>query len=331
MSPARRGFPDAARAGTGNATLANRALVVGLGVTGGAVVAQLRRHGIGAAVVDDRPDDTTRERAGALGVELVERPSAGELDRLLDDVDLVLPSPGVPLRHPVFAGARRRGLRVWSEFELASRWSDVPLVAITGTNGKTTVTTLVADMLRASGRRTVAAGNTDIPLVDVLDGGYDVIAVEASSFRLELTETFRPEVAVWLNLAPDHFDWHRSMAEYAAAKAKIWAHQAGDDVAIANIDDEVVMAAVGAARGRVLTFGAGGAAARATASTASGAGWSAPGASASSPWPTCRARCRTTWPTRWRRSRRPPRPGPTSRPAAACSRRSWASPIAWRW
>jgi UDP-N-acetylmuramoylalanine--D-glutamate ligase len=129
------------------------------------------------------------------------------------------------------------------------------MVAITGTNGKTTVTTLVESMLRASGLRTIAAGNTDVPLVDAIEEDLDVIVVEASSFRLEFTETFRPAVAVWLNLAEDHLDWHPSMEAYAEAKARIWAAQGPDDVAIVNADDPVVMAHAGSAPGRVETFG----------------------------------------------------------------------------
>jgi UDP-N-acetylmuramoylalanine--D-glutamate ligase len=148
---------------------------------------------------------------------------------------------------------------LWSEFELAARWSETPFVAITGTNGKTTVTTLVTDMLLRAGRHTVAAGNNDLPLVDALDAGYDIIVVEASSFRLQLTETFRPVVGTWLNLTPDHLDWHDSVDEYAAAKAKLWAHQWPDDVAVANIHDPTVMSFARRAPSHVITFGATGA------------------------------------------------------------------------
>jgi UDP-N-acetylmuramoylalanine--D-glutamate ligase len=234
--------------------VAERALVVGLAVTGEAVARQLLRRGTDVIAVDDAPADAARERSRQLGIDLVEAPDVAELDRILGHVDLVLPSPGVPAHHPVFAAAAARGLRVWSEFELASRWSSTPLVAITGTNGKTTVTTLVADMLRRAGLRTVAAGNTDVPLVDVLDDGLDVIVVEASSFRLQFTETFRPAVAVWLNMAEDHLDWHPSIDDYAAAKARIWANQSGGDVAIVNADDAVVMAAARSAPARVESF-----------------------------------------------------------------------------
>ena len=239
---------------TGNVTVAHRALVVGLAVTGEAVARQLVRRGIEVIAVDDSPTDETRARAAALGVPLVERPVLSELGRLVDSVDLVLPSPGVPAHHAVFALAAERSLRVWSEFELAARWSSLPLVAITGTNGKTTVTTLVVDMLARAGRKTIAAGNTEVPLVAALDLDLDVAVVEASSFRLQLTETFHPSVAVWLNLAEDHLDWHPSMSAYSAAKAAIWAHQRGDDLAVVNADDPAVMAAAAEAPARVQRF-----------------------------------------------------------------------------
>lgn len=218
-----------------------RALVVGLAVTGQAVVRQLQRRGHAVTAADDRPTDAARVFATEHGVRLVEAPDAAEWAALVRTCDLVLPSPGVPAHHPVFAAAAEAGIPVWSEFELAARWSEVPIAAITGTNGKTTVTVLVTEMLERSGLKTVAAGNTDLPLVEVLDRDLDVVVVEASSFRLQLTETFRPRVGTWLNLAEDHLDWHASVAEYTAAKAKIWANQSPTDVAIANADDDVVV------------------------------------------------------------------------------------------
>ena len=235
--------------------VARHALVVGLAVTGASLARELRARGVMVTAIDDRTEEDLKQRAADLDVEVVLAPDAVELGRLLDTVDLVLPSPGVPAHHPVFAMAAARGLRVWSEFELAARWSDLPLVAITGTNGKTTVTTLVTDMLARAGRRVAAVGNTPVPLIDVLDDDLDVAVVEASSFRLQFTETFRPAVAVWLNLDEDHFDWHGSMSAYAAAKARIWAQQRPEDLAIVNADDPAVMAAAVSAPGRVLTFG----------------------------------------------------------------------------
>jgi UDP-N-acetylmuramoylalanine--D-glutamate ligase len=218
------------------------ALVVGLAVTGRAVTRRLLERGHHVIAADDRPGPDAHTAAADLGVQLAVAPTIEELETLVGSVGVVLPSPGVPAHHPVFEIAARAGVPVWSEFELAARWSDLPVVAITGTNGKTTVTTLVTEMLERAGRRVAAAGNTDVPLVDVLDQDLDLVVVEASSFRLELTESFRPVVGAWLNVAEDHLDWHRSVDDYVRAKARIWANL-GDGVAVANADDPVVAAA----------------------------------------------------------------------------------------
>jgi UDP-N-acetylmuramoylalanine--D-glutamate ligase len=230
-----------------------RALVVGLGVAGASAARRLAQRGWDVTVVEDRPSEASRARAAELGLPLVEAPA--DVASLVDATDVVVPSPGVPIGHPAIQRALATGRRVWTEFELAARWSTIPMVAVTGTNGKTTVTTLVESMLRASGLRTAAAGNTDVPLVDALEDDLDVIVVEASSFRLEFTETFRPHVAVWLNLAEDHLDWHPSMEAYADAKARIWAAQGPGDVAIVNAEDPVVLARAASAPSRVETFG----------------------------------------------------------------------------
>ena len=233
-------------------------LVVGLGLAGEAVARQLRRRGESVVATDDRPGDDTRARAAAAGVELVERPTEAQLEALVADAAVVLPGPGVPVSHPCYRLAAARDVPVWSEFELAARWApDATLAAVTGTNGKTTVTTVVTAMLQAAKCRAVAAGNNDLPLVDALDLGVDVIVVEASSFRLQHAPSFHPRVAAWLNLAEDHLDWHPDMAHYAAAKARIWANQHDDDIAVANADDAAVMGAAGAVKGRLQTFGLG--------------------------------------------------------------------------
>ncbi len=111
---------------------------------------------------------------------------------------------------------------------------------MTGTNGKTTVTTLIAEMLAAGGRRALAAGNIGRPLLDAVHDDVDVVVAEVSSFQLRFTETFRPRVAVFLNVAEDHLDWHPSFKDYVAAKARIFANQAGDDLLVFNADDEAV-------------------------------------------------------------------------------------------
>ena len=227
------------------------AVVVGLGVTGTAVTRHLVVAGWRVIVVEDSAGEDTAARAAALGATL------GTVAAVAG-ADLVVPSPGVGPGHQVHAVARDAGVPVLSEVELA--WRAAPgrrFVAVTGTNGKTTVTTLVAAMLAAGGTRVVAAGNIGLPLVTAVAGDADVVVAEVSSFQLEHTERFRPDVAVWLNLAPDHLDWHRSMDDYAAAKARIWANQRPGDVAVVNADDPAVMAAAARAPGRVVTFGSG--------------------------------------------------------------------------
>ncbi|MBV8387543.1 MAG: UDP-N-acetylmuramoyl-L-alanine--D-glutamate ligase [Acidimicrobiia bacterium] len=238
--------------------VADSALVVGLGISGAAVARALRQRGYDVVAVDDHPSDAVRARRAELeqlGVEVVTKPDASALAALVHGADLVVPSPGVPPRHPVFAVARDRGVSLVGDVELASRWANRPLVAVTGTNGKTTVTGLVTDMLVASGITAVAAGNIGVPLAEAADGPAELLVVEVSSFQLELTERFRPAVAVWLNLVSDHLDWHRDMEDYARAKARIWANQQDDDTAVVNADDATVQRWAATAPSRVVRFG----------------------------------------------------------------------------
>ena len=238
-----------------------RAVVVGLAVTGQAAVRALARRGYDVVAVDDRGGEELRRRAAELDVDLVEAPTDERLAELVGAADLVVPSPGVPAAHPLFRVAPPG--RIVSEVELGYRWARAPMVAITGTNGKTTVATVVTRMLQESGRRAVAAGNIGLPVVDAVEGDAEVLVVEVSSFQLAMTSTFRPAVAVWLNLAEDHLDWHPDMCHYARAKARIWANQSPDDTAVVNAADAAVMAAATTgdtrARSRLVTFGAGGA------------------------------------------------------------------------
>jgi len=230
--------------------------VVGFAITGQAMTRALAAHGAAVTVVDDHPAPSARRVAELAAVELVEAPPTHELARLVAASDAVLPSPGVPDRHPVFAAARDAGVPVLSEFDLAAAWDDRPLLAITGTDGKTTVTTLVTEMLDASGRPALAVGNTDVPLVEAIDrDDLDVFVVEASSFRLGHTRHFEPAVATWLNFAEDHLDVHDTLEGYRDAKARIWADLGPDrGVAVANADDPVVMAGRNPAC-RTVTFG----------------------------------------------------------------------------
>lgn len=222
-------------------------VVVGFGVTGRSVAGFLHERGDRVLVIDDRADGAMVEAGRAMGVAVERTPAVGpKLDSLLGAAAMVVPSPGVPVGHPVYDAARRAGARVISEIELASEIAaDRPgmeLIAITGTNGKTTVTTLVAEILSDAKRSVVAAGNIGLPLIDAVRGPHSAVVAEVSSFQLWFTEHFRPSVSCWLNLAPDHLDWHPDMDHYASAKAKVWANQGPGDRAVFNADDEAVTA-----------------------------------------------------------------------------------------
>jgi UDP-N-acetylmuramoylalanine--D-glutamate ligase len=231
------------------------ALVVGLGRSGAAAARHLRDRGGRVVAVDDAPGEEALATAARLGIEMRAAPEEEELELLVADADVVVPSPGVPEHHAVFRLAASAGVAVRSEVELAYRWSRRPIVAVTGTNGKTTVTALATEMLKASGVPAVAGGNIGLPLSDAMRRDVGVVVAEVSSFQLRWTDTFRPSVAVWLNLAEDHLDWHPDLASYVAAKARIWANQGKGDVAVANADDAVVMKEAAAVRSRVETFG----------------------------------------------------------------------------
>jgi UDP-N-acetylmuramoylalanine--D-glutamate ligase len=233
-------------------------LVVGFRVTGQAVTRYLRQRGDEVVVVEDDPTDERRLVAVSLGVALIGHPGEGELRKAVEGSRLVVPSPGIPVSHSVYRLAAEAGVPVHSELELgwerllrrgvdasgASGAGGRPsLVAVTGTNGKTTVTTLVAAMLVASGKVAVAAGNIGLPFIEAAALEVDVLVAEVSSFQLQFTEAFHPAVSCWLNLAEDHLDWHPTMAHYAAAKARVWAAQGAGDVAVFNADDPLVVAA----------------------------------------------------------------------------------------
>jgi len=228
-----------------------------MGVTGEAVARHFLARGVDVVAVEDTPSPSTGERVARLGagVTVETAPSPARLGELVGSADVIVPSPGVPHSHAVYRLAAEAGAPVVSEIELAAQATEVPIVAVTGTNGKTTVTTLITEMLRAAGRKAVAAGNIGLPLVEAVDGDADVLVAEVSSFQLQYTTSFRPHVAVWLNVSEDHLDWHPSFDHYVAAKARIWANQRDGDVAIVNADDDVVMQQARRAPAAVVTFG----------------------------------------------------------------------------
>ncbi|MBI2708296.1 MAG: UDP-N-acetylmuramoyl-L-alanine--D-glutamate ligase [Actinobacteria bacterium] len=218
-----------------------RALVLGLGVTGRAVARALGRRGGEVVLADDRPGPGARDVAEELGVPLEVAPTEDRLAALLDGCAAFVPSPGVPERHPAFRLAAERSVPRWGELDLAAAWDSRPCVAVTGTDGKTTVTTLVTRILEASGTRAADAGNTEVPLVEAIDDPWpQVFVVEASSFRLAPLHRFAPRVGAWLNFAPDHLDVHADVAGYESAKARLFELLPQDGLAVANAEDPVV-------------------------------------------------------------------------------------------
>lgn len=233
------------------------ALVVGFAVTGRAVARALIDHGCTVTVTDDAETADQRAHASELGADWVEAPSPSGWPELVAGHDGVLVSPGVAERHPVFAAAAAVGVAIRSELDLAASWDDRPVALITGTNGKTTVTSMVTEMLIASGLKAVPAGNVEVPLVAALaDPDVEVFVVEASSFRLTHATGHHPAVATWLNFAPDHLDVHHDLAGYEAAKANLWRNHHAGGLAVVNADDPVV-GAHAPAGGRTQTFGLG--------------------------------------------------------------------------
>lgn len=217
-------------------------VIAGLGAHGRGVATALLKRGHDVVALDDRANESMRSFASDSGIELYDAPDVEAIEKLLAGAEGFVPSPGLPEAHRVFAAAHKLGTRTISEFDLAQEWDDRPLLAVTGTDGKTTVTAMVAEMLIADGRNTIVAGNTEPPLVTAIDDPtYDLFVVEASSFRLAHSSTFRPAVGAWLNFGPDHLDVHRSIETYEQAKASIWARHGDDTVAIANAEDPVVM------------------------------------------------------------------------------------------
>jgi UDP-N-acetylmuramoylalanine--D-glutamate ligase len=223
------------------------AFIHGIALSGDALAQQLVRRGWTVRIADDQPTEAKRALAAALGAELVECPDQRTVESLVAEADIVCPAPGVPESHPVVmaAIAARRPLR--TEIDLAYEWEQDrvggarPMLAVTGTDGKTTTTLLAAHILETAGVRSAAVGNTEVPLVAALDQPVDAFVVECSSFRLNWINSFRSEAAVWLNFAPDHQNWHSSLASYEAAKARVWANRRDGDVAIGFADDPVVM------------------------------------------------------------------------------------------
>jgi UDP-N-acetylmuramoylalanine--D-glutamate ligase len=219
-----------------------RVLVVGLARTG--LVTALFSAGYGATVTatDERTESELAETAEKLRTAGVKLELGGFVPASFLDQDLIVVSPGVPAKIEPLEKARAQGIAVWSEIELAWRFLRGKLIAITGSNGKTTTTSLVAHILKTSNVPTLIGGNIGTPLLALVETSVDtmVTVAEISSFQLETVEGFRPEIGVLLNLTPDHFDRHVTFEEYARVKMRMFENQLERDIALLNADDPEV-------------------------------------------------------------------------------------------
>ncbi|HYX73327.1 MAG TPA: UDP-N-acetylmuramoyl-L-alanine--D-glutamate ligase [Steroidobacteraceae bacterium] len=214
------------------------AVIAGLGATGLSCARYLHGHGWRIAVTDTRAAPPQLAALSALDAHIPAR--LGHLDpELLEGAMCVVASPGLPLRGPFFEEARRRGLAIVGDIELFARAAAAPVVGVTGTNGKSTVTTLVARMAQRAGVKVRAGGNLGPPALDLLAAGTELYVLELSSYQLETTTSLHCRAATVLNLSADHLDRYASLASYAAAKARIFARC---DTAVINLDDPLVLA-----------------------------------------------------------------------------------------
>ncbi len=236
-------------------------LVFGLGVAGMAVASALHKRGESIILADDEVTKEHGDFARALNCEFVDMSDEKLAVNILQRINRLAPAPGISETHHVISAARQMGLTIASELELAYNFEEQrnggprPMLGITGTDGKTTTTLMTAAMLHAAGHKSMAVGNTDTPLIAALDTDTQVFAVECSSFRLANCQHFRTRASVWLNIAPDHLDWHTSMESYSLAKAQLWAHTRAGDVAVAPADDARILQIAQQSTARTVTFG----------------------------------------------------------------------------
>ena len=234
----------------------------GLGVAGLAVANALHERGETVILADDEATKQHEDFARALNCEFIDATDETAVVSTLKRITRLAPAPGISESHHVVSTARQMGLTISSELELAYNIEELriggprPMLGITGTDGKTTTTLMTAAMLHAAGHKSLAVGNTETPLIAALNTDTQVFAVECSSFRLANCENFRTRASVWLNLAPDHLDWHTGMESYTAAKAQMWAHTRAGDVAVAPVDDAQILHIAHESTARTVTFGA---------------------------------------------------------------------------
>src|ERR1700684_3428 len=233
-----------------------RVLVVGLGKSGVASALFLKAHGAQVTVSDTKSGDELRNEIPVLLDHGITVETGGHGDRTFRGQDMIVVSPGVPVDAPPLAQARAQGVTVIGEIELAARFLPGSIVAITGSNGKTTTTTLAGEIMTAAGFPALVGGNIGTPAISLAEQAQPetVIVLEVSSFQLETIQTFRPKVAVVLNVTPDHLDRHRTFEAYVDAKARIFENQRSDDFAVLNEDDASCVAMAARTRAQVFWF-----------------------------------------------------------------------------
>ena len=233
-----------------------RALVVGLGKSGVASALFLKTHGARVTVSDSKPEAELGQDIPTLLDQGIAVETGGHGERTFRGQDLIVVSPGVPVDAAPLVQARALGETVIGEIELAAQFLRGPLVAITGSNGKTTTTTLAGEIIAAGGFPTAVGGNIGTPAISLVEQAtpYTVTVLEVSSFQLETIQTFRPKVAVILNVTPDHLDRHRTFAAYADAKARIFENQNAQDFTVLNADDPTCVELGARTKGTVYWF-----------------------------------------------------------------------------
>jgi UDP-N-acetylmuramoylalanine--D-glutamate ligase len=233
-----------------------RVLVVGLGKSGLASALFLKAHGARVTVSDTKSGDELRNEIPTLLDHGITVETGGHGERTFREQDLIVVSPGVPVDAPLLAQARTLGESVIGEIELAAQFLPGPIVAITGSNGKTTTTTLVGEILTAGGLHALVGGNIGTPAISLAGQAKpeSVIVLEVSSFQLETIQTFRPKVAVVLNVTPDHLDRHQTLESYVNAKARIFENQRDEDFAVLNEDDPTCVTMAARTRAQVFWF-----------------------------------------------------------------------------
>jgi UDP-N-acetylmuramoylalanine--D-glutamate ligase len=233
-----------------------RVLVVGLGKSGLASALFLKANGARVTVSDTKSGDELRNEIPTLLDHGITVETGGHGERTFREQDLIVVSPGVPVDAPLLAQARTLGESVIGEVELAAQFLPGPIVAITGSNGKTTTTTLVGEILTAGGLHALVGGNIGTPAISLVEQAKpeSVIVLEVSSFQLETIQTFRPKVAVVLNVTPDHLDRHQTIESYVKAKARIFENQQTDDFAVLNEDDPTCVTMAARTKAQIFWF-----------------------------------------------------------------------------